>query len=208
MLLLVSGASGVGKSTARIHALPLLDDTFEAVELWHLGPIPAAPTVAWRQEMVEVAVRRAVRLQAEGRHLLLAGDPIPAGEVLAAPSADAVDIAACLLDADEAAQSARLRARQDPAELLVRHLAFAAWMRVHAVDPGHLTEVVTNDAWPPMEWDRWVGRPAGSPWAMSIIDISTLAPTEAGARVAEWCRDAVRGDVPVFETGWFRATPH
>lgn len=96
MLLLVTGASGVGKTTARIHATKLLDATFEAAELWHLGPVPAVPTVRWRQQQVDVAVRRATELARQGRHLLLAGDPIPAGEVLAAPSAGEVDVAVCL----------------------------------------------------------------------------------------------------------------
>lgn len=202
MLLLVTGASGVGKSTARIHAMKLLDDTFEGVELWHLGPIPAEPTVAWRQEQTEVAVRRAVGLAGQGRHLLLAGDPIPAGEVLAAPSADRVAVAVCLLDADEASQSARLDARQDPPEIRHLHHGFAAWMRRHAVDPSYLPEVVTNDCWAPMRWDRWVGRGPGPEWAMTVIDTSTMPGEEVGRRVAGWCVDAVHGRTPVFPAGW------
>ena len=83
MLLLVTGASGVGKSTARVGAASMLDPSFVAVELAHLGPIPSIPTVRWRQQQVEVAVRRAAGLTTAGRHLVLAGDPIPAGEVLA-----------------------------------------------------------------------------------------------------------------------------
>ena len=138
MLLLVTGASGVGKSTARVHAMKLLDDTFSGIELGHLGEIPAVRTIAWRQECVEVACRRAIALAEEGRHLVLAGDPIAAGEALAVPSADQVDIAVCLLDADEASQSARLDARQDPMEIRHLHHGFAEWMRAHAVDPSHV----------------------------------------------------------------------
>ena len=154
MLLLVTGASGVGKSSARVHATKLLDSTFEAVELWHLGPIPAAPTVRWRQQQVEVAVRRAIDLAKGGRHLLLAGDPIPAGEVLAAPSAGEVDVAVCLLDADAESQSARLDARQDPPALRHLHPSFAEWMRAYAVDSSYVPEAVTNDSWDQMCWDR------------------------------------------------------
>ena len=72
MLLLVTGASCVGKSSARVHAAKLLDDTFEPVELWHLGPIPEIPTIRWRQQQAEVAVRRARDLARDGRHLLVA----------------------------------------------------------------------------------------------------------------------------------------
>lgn len=205
MLLLVSGASGVGKSTARVHAAKLLDDSFEDVELWHLGPIPPVPTIAWRHEQVEVAVRRAIDLAAVGRHLLLAGDPVPAGEVLAAPSADLVDVAVCLLDVDAATQTARLRQRGEPEELLERNLAFAAWMRAHATDPGHLTAALTTDAWPEMRWERWIDRGPGPEWAMTVIEASSLTGEQAGAAVADWCRAAVRGEVPVFRAGWHGA---
>jgi hypothetical protein len=51
MLLLLTGASGAGKST-------------------------------------ETVVQRALELQGVGRHVLLAGDPVAPGEVIAAPSAD------------------------------------------------------------------------------------------------------------------------
>ncbi|WP_086824217.1 hypothetical protein [Allokutzneria sp. NRRL B-24872] len=203
MLLLVSGASAVGKSTARLHARHLLDDTFENAELFTLGPIPAVPTVAWRQEMVEAAVVRAIALEAEGKHLLFAGDPVPLGEALAVPSADRVDIAACLLDVDERAHLARLAKRGEPQELIPLHQGFAAWLRAHATDPGHVTEAVTNDAWAEMRWDRWIGRGPGPEWAMTVIDTSPLGPEQVGAEVADWCRRAVAGQAPVFRAGWF-----
>jgi hypothetical protein len=202
MLLLVTGASGVGKTAARIKAAHLLDSTFVAVELWHLGPIPSVPTVRWRQQQAEVAVRRAGDLAKDGRHLLLAGDPIPAGEVLAAPSADEVDVAVCLLDAEARSQSARLDARQDPMELRHRHLAFADWMRVHAVDPSYLPEVVTTESWESMCWDRWVGRAPGPEWAMTVVDTSTMTPDTVGSVIADWSRRAARGQVPTFRAGW------
>jgi hypothetical protein len=74
-------------------------------------------------------------LDAQRRHLLLAGDPVAPGEVLAAPSATSVDIAVCLLDVAEDTQRERLRSRGDPEELLPHHVAFAAWMRRHAENP-------------------------------------------------------------------------
>ncbi|TQM15999.1 hypothetical protein [Pseudonocardia kunmingensis] len=209
MLLLVSGASGVGKTTARLHARHLferrhLDGAYETAELFTLGPIPAVPTVAWRQEQVEAAVRRAIALEAEGRHLLFAGDPVPVGEALAAPSADRIDIAACLLDVDEDAHLARLAKRNEPEELIPLHRGFATWLRAHATDPGHVPEAVTTDAWPEMRWGRWVGRAPGPEWAMTVVDTSRLLPEQVGAEVVDWCGRAVAGDAPVFRAGWFR----
>lgn len=205
MLLLVSGASGVGKSTARLHARTLLDETFEDAELCTLGPIPSTPTGEWRHQQTEAAVLRAIELEQEGRHLLFAGDPVPVGEVLAAPSADRIDVAACLLDADEQTQSARLDARQDPPELRHRHHAYAAWLRAHATDPGHMPEVITTDGWSEMRWDRWIRRGPGPQWAITVIDTSNLDAPAVGAAVADWCRAAVAGDAPVFRAGWHLA---
>jgi hypothetical protein len=97
----------------------------------------------------------AVELQSSGRHLLLAGDPIPAAEVVAAPSAPRLDaIAVCLLDATPEAQAERLATRGDPAELLVHHQAFAEWMRRQASDPLYMTHVVCDAGWEQMRWDR------------------------------------------------------
>lgn len=202
MFLLVSGASCAGKSTARRHAMKHLGAEFEAVELSDLGPVPNPPTVAWRQQQVEVAVRRAIELEREGRHLLFAGDPVPAGEVLAAPSAGHIDVAACLLDVDAETQSARLDARGDPPEYRHLHHGFADWMRHHAVDPSYVPEAVTTDAWPQMRWDRWVGRVPGPEWAMTVLDTSALSEAEVGEQVVTWCQDAVGGQAPVFRAGW------
>jgi broad-specificity NMP kinase len=133
VLLLITGASGVGKSTVRALVARELSPTVECVELLHLSDRPLAMTRVWRQQTAEMAVRRAVELQASGRHLLLAGDPVPAVELVAAPSAPALDaIAVCLLDASAEAQAERLAARGDPPELLAHH---------QALQPGNSLDV-------------------------------------------------------------------
>ena len=181
MLLLITGASGVGKSTTRFAIANELDDV-ESIELWHLGPIPAIPTVAWRQELVEQVVQRAIALDTEGRHLLFAGDPVAAGEALAAPSSDRVDIAVCLLHANEEAQTTRLRAAGHSDGLLFNNLGYANWMRHHATDPSFVHEALTNNSWPAMRCERWSGLENGDPrWAMTVIDTSNLAKEEVAA---------------------------
>lgn len=194
MLFLLTGASGAGKSSAR-HAIEGdLAPVVECVELRHLGPVPALPDVAWRQRMAECAVARAARLDAEGRDLLLAGDPVAPGEVLAAPSAPGVDIAVCLLNVDEATQQRRLRGRGDPEELLWRHAAFAEWMRRHADDPTHMPEVLADDGWPEMDWSRLTRLS----WNVTVIDGSALTVTEVGDRVLTWIGAVRAGAAPVF----------
>lgn len=167
MPLLITGASGVGKSPARAIVAPHLTSLVECVELLDLTPRPDAMTRVSRQRSAEAAVRRAVELQAAGRHLLLAGDPVPAAEIVAAPSAPELGaVAACLLDAAPDAQAERLTARGDPEALLPHHLAFADWMRRQATDPLYMTHVVSEAGWEEMRWERL--EQVASGWRMSV----------------------------------------
>jgi hypothetical protein len=196
VFLLITGASGVGKSSVRTAIAAELEPEVVSVELGGVVPIPAWPTKAWRQESTEAVVRLALELQADGRHLLLAGDPVAVGEVLAAPSADRLDgIRACLLDADPESQEARLRGRGDPEALLPDHVAFAAWMRGHAEDPSHVPEVLTADGWEEMRWERWLGRGRDDPdWNVARIDTSGLRQDEVAGAVLDWARASLRGE--------------
>lgn len=87
MLFLVTGASGVGKSTVRALVAPQLGNTFEAVELKDLGPVDEV-TLAWRQEMAEVAAARAATLTAYAQWMREhAVDPLPGMHVLTSDGA-------------------------------------------------------------------------------------------------------------------------
>ena len=200
VLLLISGASGAGKSSVRQGIAEDLEPAVAAVELRHLDTVPQIPTLEWRQRMAERAVLRAVELDGQGRHLLLAGDPVAPGEVLAAPSAPMVDVAMCLLDVDEDAQRERLRRRGDPEELLPRHVAFADWMRNHARDPRHMSEVLTTDGWPEMQWSRLTSMPTDR-WQISVVDGSKMTMAEANQAALQWVTDTIEGRAPVFRRG-------
>jgi hypothetical protein len=199
-LLLVTGASGAGKSTVRQAVSPELSPEVECIELGDAVDVPTLPDIAWRQRTTEAVIQRAVRLQSEGRHLLLSGDPVAAGEVLAAPSATRLEgVAACLLDVGPDAQAARLERRGDDPALLVHHQAFADWMRGHALDPGHMPHVLTTGGWEAMRWERWIGvDPADGGWAMEVIDTSELTEAGVAADVLRWCRRALRGNAPML----------
>jgi energy-coupling factor transporter ATP-binding protein EcfA2 len=200
MFLLVTGASGAGKSTTRQLIADQLAPEIECVELEHLDAIPPVPTIAWRQRATEAVVQRAVALQRDGRHLLLAGDPVAAGEVVAAPSADKLDaIAVCLLDVDTETQAARLARRGDDPQLFVHHHAFAGWMRAHATDPRHMLHVLSTNAWEAMRWQRLTDiDPANGGWAMHVIDSSARSPDEVARQIVAWCRRAVHGHPPAI----------
>lgn len=198
MLLLVTGASGVGKTTVRTLLEPQLGPEVECAELWDLSPNPSAQTLEWRQRTTELAVQRAVQLQREGRHFLLCGDPIAAVEVLAAPSADRLAGSAfCLLDADRTTQAERLTNRGDDPALLVHHHAFAEWMRRQAADPMHMLEVVTHNAWDQMQWQRiHTLRPH---WTVKVIDTTAREPAEVAAGVRSWICDVLSGTAAALD---------
>ncbi len=198
MFLLLTGASGSGKSTVRELVADELATEVDCVELGHVAGIPPAPTIAWRQQAAEAAVHRALDLQAVGRHLLLAGDPVSAGEVIAAPSADRLDaVAVCLLDVNAEAQAARLAQRGDDPRLVGDHQAFAGWMRAHAQDPNHMPQVLSTNGWDAMRWERlrrFDLRTGG--WGMHVLDTSVRTPDEVADQILTWCRQALRGQAP------------
>ena len=198
MFLLVTGASGSGTSTVRRLVAGELGSRVECVELSDVVDVPQAPTIAWRQYATEAVVQRGLELQAQGRHLLLCGDPVAAGEVLAAPSADRLDgIAVCLLDVDREAQTARLSVRGDDPGLLVHHLGFADWMRGHARDARHMPHVLTTRGWEEMRWERWLGARNADGWAMHVVDTSRLSRQRVAHEVLDWCRLALAGEAPL-----------
>jgi hypothetical protein len=197
VLLLITAASGVGKSTVRTLIEADLSPAVECVELVHLAPRASARTRGWRQQTAETAVRRATELQASGSHLLLCGDPVPAVEVVAAPSATGLDaIAVCLLDASAEAQAERLVARGDDPALLADHQAFAGWMRQQATDPLHMTHVVSDGGWEQMRWERL--QVLADDWQMHTIDTTEMTRRGVADAALEWCRRALSGDGPAL----------
>ena len=119
---------------------------------------------------------------------------------MAAPSAVALDgLAICLLDLSPEAQGARLAARGDDPALLLRHQAFAEWMRRHADDVLHMTHVLSADGWDEMRWDRLAA--LGSAWRMVRIDTTPMTRDGVADAVLEWCRQALGGEAPVVRFG-------
>lgn len=198
VLLLVTGASGIGKTTTRRLLEPQLGPEVECAELSDLSPNPSSRNLAWRQRTTELAVQRTVQLQREGGHFLLCGDPIAAVEVVAVPSASQLDrVAFCLLDAVADAQAARLSARGDPPALLPHHLAFADWMRTQASDPMHMLEVVSTNGWDQMRWDRV---PALAPyWTVTTIDTTDRDAAAVAAKVKAWICEVLSGTLPSLD---------
>lgn len=187
MFFLVTGASGVGKTSVRKLIEGEIADRVVSCELGMLGLTPEW-SLRWRHQAVEKAVQLALEHQKAGKHFLLCGDPVPPGELFAAPSAGELSgIRVCLLDASSQRQTERLRSRGDSEELIPHHVAFAEWMRRHAVDHRHRPEVIMNDGWEKMRWEVWNSEKVTEvPWKSHINDTSELEPAEVARQVLSW----------------------
>ena len=204
MLLSVTGASGVGKSTALVaveRALagePLVCAEFDSVgvpeEIVHST---GADGTTWRHQTIEHWVQRAVAERWGGRHLVLYGQ-VPVGELLAVPSARLLDgIAACLLHCSPEVRRQRLIGRGEDPDTLEAHLSFGEWFYRHMTDPTHMPEVITANATTPMHWERWADWQAGDPrWSFEVIDTDTLTPEQTAERVLVWSRETLSGHRP------------
>lgn len=187
MFFLVTGASGVGKSTVRKLIEAEVGERVAVCELASLGITPEW-SLRWRHQVVERVVQLALKHQQSGKHFLLCGDPVPPGELYAAPSAGHLaGIQVCLLDASPERQTERLTQRGDPAHLIPAHVAFAEWMRRHVLDHRHRPEVIINQSWNQMRWHVWNSSEIMDvPWRCQIIDTSDLKPSDVARQVASW----------------------
>jgi hypothetical protein len=189
MFFLVTGASGVGKTSARKLIEPEIAGQVPVCELGTLGLTPEW-SLRWRHQAVEQVAQLALRYQESGKHFMLCGDPVPPGELYAAPSAGGLaDVQVCLLDASPQSQTERLTRRVDTAELIPNHIAFAEWMRGHVMDHRHRPEVIINQGWEQMRWDMWNSDEITAvPWNSHIINTSELKPIEVARQVLAWIK--------------------
>lgn len=189
MFFLVTGASGVGKTSVRKLIETEIAGQVKACELASLGITPEW-SLQWRHQAVEHVVQLALKHQKSGKHFMLCGDPVPPGELYAAPSAgELTDIQVCLLHASPERQTERLSQRGGPADLIPRHVAFAEWMRHHVVNHRHRPEVIINQGWEQMRWHVWNSDEIKvAPWKSHIIDTSNLEPIEVARQVLSWIK--------------------
>jgi hypothetical protein len=176
MLFLVFGASGSGK-TAALEAVRDRLTGLACHDFDEIG-VPLGADRRWRQEANETWLARVREYEAQGLDVLLAGQT-PYGELLATPSADAVEVSALLLDCADAVRAERLAGR--PADDLESQLAWAGWLRGHAADPGWRPDVIREDALDGLRWDR------GDPrWRVAVVDSSELSIAEVADEVLAW----------------------
>lgn len=188
MLFCVTGASGSGKSASlaglrRRH--PEID--------WHdFDDLPFTPQcTAERQVGTEYWLQVAANNQRDGRDTGIAGSCIP-GEVLACPSAPEVSgVRFLLLDCNDIVRIDRILRRDlNPAVASQEMLNWAAWQRMHAVDPQWRPDVIRSGGAADMNWQRWNTWTRGDArWQVEILDTTRLAVSELVDRISGWLAD-------------------
>jgi len=113
------------------------------------------------------------------------------GEVLACPSAPQVDhIAFCLLDCEDLVRLERIRKRGDVQHASMETLCWAAWLRVHHVDPQFRQDVINTGLNTTMVWSRWSGWERNHPhWRAHNIDTTHLRLQAVAEQVTVWVAD-------------------
>ena len=191
MLFFITGANGVGKTACVPHfcrLLPTLRFTISPI-----SECPPNPDVPWRQETTELWLQTYLKKhQPLRRHLAVSGEAI-FGEVLCAPSIEQIDaVHTCLRDCDDVTRVDRLRARGTYGPNM-QILCWAAFLRVHAVDPGWSPEVIqTGESI--MRWEKWNSHQRGDEvWRQEVIDTSRLTLEEVTAEIERWIRSRLDG---------------
>ncbi|HEY8228745.1 MAG TPA: hypothetical protein VIG25_25995 [Pyrinomonadaceae bacterium] len=183
MLYLVTGASGSGKTVCLSRLRDLNPEIY-----WYdfdEGGVPSNASKAWRQTKSEHWVKKAIQHQTDGHDTGVSGGII-LGEVLACPSASQVNVAACLLDCYDVVRIDRLIARGLHGATLDM-LCWAAWQRMHAVDPRWRPDVIREGGAPDMRWERWETWQRNDPrWRVTVIDTTEMSIEDVAAAVSRW----------------------
>ncbi len=190
MLFLITGASGSGKSACIPHLKRLIPDIL-IHDVDELG-VPDGADAVWRQRITEKWILQALVYQWAGHDMVLCGNTV-LGEVLASPSAPALDgLATCLLDCHDVVRIDRLQGRGDD-QATQDMLCWAAWQRMHAVDPQWRPDVIQDGSAPEMRWDRWHDWQRSDPrWDVWVLDTTELSVETVAERIATWvCTERV-----------------
>jgi len=180
----LTGASGSGKSASLPGlraALPAMDwrdfDEFGV-------PSPCPPE--WRPLTTERWFHVALENKQRGKETGVVGGAIM-GEILACPSApDVGEIHVALLDCHDVVRLDRLRNRGTYG-VTQDMLSWAAWQRVHVVDPQWRQDVICSRQIDTMRWERWTKWQRGDlRWRVHVLDTSDLTIDQVVDRIVAW----------------------
>lgn len=185
MLFLLSGAAASGKTTVARH----LDTRVQHLVAHDENDIPAT-TGHGRMANMEQWIERALALELDENIDLLLTAASPLGEVLASPHAPELSgIAACVLDCHDHERSRRIVGRGlDPDwPFNMDTLCWAAWHRMHAIDPQWAQHAIRDAERAHYHWHRWTSWTRDDPrWQVELIDTTTQQVSETVDAVVSW----------------------
>lgn len=184
MLYLLSGAAASGKNTVA----PEVTARVKNLVTHHENEIPA---VSRRERMANMQrwVERTMEYEQLGKDLLLRAAS-PLGELLASPRAIELDgIAGCVLDCHDHERSRRHAGR--PVDTRwpfgMDTLCWAAFHRMHAIDPQFEQRVLREEGDEQYQWTRWTSWRRGDVrWPVELIDNSSQTVSETVRSVVAW----------------------
>jgi hypothetical protein len=181
----LTGASGSGKSAS----LPGLQAALPAMDWRDFDEfgVPSPCPREWRPLMTERWIQVvALENKQRGKDTGVVGGAIM-GEILACPSAPDIDeINVALLDCHDVVRLDRLRNRGTHGATQDM-LSWAAWQRVHAVEPQWRQDVICSVQIDAMRWERWITWQRGDPrWRVNVIDSTNLTIDQVVHRIVGW----------------------
>jgi hypothetical protein len=185
MMFIVTGASGSGKSAC----LPGLRATIPSIDWRDFDEfgVPSPCAREWRPRTTERWLQVALNNHHRGQDTGLLGGATM-GEILACPSAPQIEIRVALLDCQDVVRLDRLRMRGTHGATQ-EMLSWAAWQRVHAVDPQWRQDVICSPLLDEMRWERWTSWHRGDPrWRVHAIDTTELSIEGVVDHLASWVR--------------------
>ena len=196
MLYLLSGAAASGKKTVA----PIVAGRVSGLVAHHENEISATSRGS-RMANMEQWLERAMTLEAEGQDLLLLAAS-PLGELLASPRAiELTGIAACVLDCHDHERRRRHAVRPvDPRwPFAMETLCWAAFHRMHAVDPQFEQRVLRDDASVAhYHWERWASWQRGDPrWYVQLVDNTSQSASETADVVQAWIAQTRASGTPL-----------
>ncbi len=189
MFFVLMGASGAGKTVA-LNGLLLKHPQDVWYDFDSVG-VPPNADKGWRQRTIEHWLKIALEHQSRGQDMGLCGNAA-FGEYLASPSAPQIaGIAGCLLDCGDVVRIDRLRGRNARDRGISQEmLNWAAWHRMHAVDPQWRQDVIRRDAEPGMQWERWEQWQRGDArWKIWTFDTTHLVTDEVVKGLSDWATE-------------------
>jgi len=204
MMFFVTGANGSGKSSV----LPHLRANLPEMKWYDFDDSPYEPRggTIWRQRSTEYWIEKGILHQENDIDTGISGHAL-IGEILASPAATNLKgIAVLLLDCYDVERIERLRKRESHGADQ-DNLNWAAWQRMHAVDPKWRIDIIMDNSEVNLIWERWKDWKRGDPrWKVDIVDTTHMSIIQVAEEIKTWVQskqeEFIKNTLPLSGNWW------